>query len=96
MEAGEAEIGNAPYLRLLDFPGERCTASMLWRHLIERMMADDPHHRQWAEPLETILRHGPLARRILRAAGTQPSHPQLQAVYRTLCDCLHDGQLFLP
>lgn len=95
-DAGEAEIGHAPYLRLLDFPGERCTASMLWRHLIERMMADAPHQRQWAEPLETILRHGPLARRILRAAGTQPSRPQLQAVYRALCDCLHDGQLFLP
>lgn len=95
-DAGEAEIGNASYLRLLDFPVERCTAAMLWRHLIERMMADDPRHQHWAEPLETILRHGPLARRILRAAGTQPSRPQLQALYRTLCDCLHDGQLFLP
>ncbi|HYC43468.1 MAG TPA: glutamate-cysteine ligase family protein [Noviherbaspirillum sp.] len=96
-DADEAEIDNGAYLRLLDFPGERCTASALWRHLIERMMADDPRHDQhWTIPLEAILHHGSLARRILRAAGSQPSRPQLQAVYRTLCDCLHNGQPFLP
>jgi glutamate---cysteine ligase / carboxylate-amine ligase len=95
-DADEAEIDNAAYLRLLDFPGERCTAARLWRHLIDRMTADDTQHQQWAEALEIVLRHGPLARRILRAAGDQPSRPQLQAVYRTLCDCLRNGQLFQP
>lgn len=96
-DADEANIDNATYLRLLDFPGNRCTASALWRHLVERMLEDDPRHRQyWAEPLQAILEHGPLARRLLHAAGSQPSRPQLQSVYRALCDCLRAGQLFLP
>jgi len=96
-DAERAEIANAAYLRLLDFPGGRCTAGELWRHLVSRMMAGDPRHVQhWAAPLQTILAHGPLARRLLRAAGATPTHAQLHQVYRRLCDCLQTGQPFLP
>ena len=94
-DAERADIANGMFLRLLDFPGDRCTAGELWQHLIARMMADDPRHEQhWAAPLRHILSHGPLARRILRAAGEQPGRERLQAVYRRLCDCLQAGQLF--
>jgi glutamate---cysteine ligase / carboxylate-amine ligase len=95
-DADQANIDNASYLRLLGFPGERCTAGELWRHLVERGMANDQAHEQyWGAPLKTILDQGPLARRILRAVGSEePSRAQLQAVYHSLCDCLQAGRMF--
>jgi len=41
-----------------------------------------------------MLEHGPLARRILRALGTDHSSTHLQHVYRELCDCLEMGRMF--
>jgi gamma-glutamyl:cysteine ligase YbdK (ATP-grasp superfamily) len=94
-DAEQAQIGNAVYLRLLGLPGTDCTAGELWNALVGRMLADDPRQAQhWGEPLQTILEKGPLARRMLRAAGDDVSPGRLQAVYRELCDCLHDGRMF--
>ncbi|HYD63693.1 MAG TPA: glutamate-cysteine ligase family protein [Noviherbaspirillum sp.] len=94
-DAEQAQIDNAVYLRLLGFLGTDCTAGELWNALVDRMMADDPQQAQhWGEPLQTILERGPLARRILRAVGNGVSPARLQAVYRELCDCLHDGRVF--
>ena len=96
-DADAAVIADGTYLRLLGFPGERCTAGELWRHLIGRMLAGDPQQeRYWGAPLNTILEHGPLARRLLRAAGAEPSREHLASVYGRLCDCLQAGQPFLP
>ena len=95
-DADRAQIDNAAYLRLLGYPGERCTAGALWRHVIGRMMEDDAQHAQhWNEPLQTILEHGPLARRILRAVGDDFSRERLQTVYRELCRCLQEGRMFV-
>ncbi|HJV73042.1 MAG TPA: glutamate-cysteine ligase family protein, partial [Noviherbaspirillum sp.] len=85
-------LDNATYLRLLGFPSSRCEARELWQYLVERMPKDDT--QQWRAPLETILRQGTLARRILRALGDDYSHARLHAVYRKLCDCLHEGRMF--
>lgn len=94
-DAEQTRIDNGMYLGLLGFPGECCTAGELWDYLIDRMMADEPRHAQhWGEPLQTMLESGPLARRILRAVGTDVSRPQLQAVYRDMCDCLQSGSMF--
>jgi glutamate---cysteine ligase / carboxylate-amine ligase len=94
----DAELGGIDdprYLDLLGYPGRECSAGELWRLLIERMLNDDAEHAgQWKEPLQTILRHGPLARRILHAVGGDYSHVRLHAVYRTLCDCLARGRMF--
>jgi hypothetical protein len=43
-----------------------------------------------------MLRHGPLARRILGALGADASRSHLETVYRELCDCLAQGRMFLP
>lgn len=95
-DADAAVIADDAYLALLGYPGSRVTAGELWRHLIETMMAGDRQLAdRWGAPLRTIIEHGPLARRILRAAGEQPSRQQLQSVCRRLCDCLHAGQAFL-
>ncbi|RZI40288.1 glutamate--cysteine ligase [Herbaspirillum sp. HC18] len=95
-DAEQAVIGDARYLHLLGFPGARCTAGELWRNLVARMIAEDAGHAAyWQAPLQTILEHGPLARRILGAIDGDFSHARLQAVYRELCGCLQDGRMFL-
>ncbi|HJV86012.1 MAG TPA: glutamate-cysteine ligase family protein [Noviherbaspirillum sp.] len=93
-EADQTPIDHADYLRLLGFPGERCKANELWRFLVARMM-EDAQAQQWRAPLQTMLDHGPLARRILRAIGGDFSRSRLQAVYGRLCDCLEDGTMFV-
>lgn len=92
-DAEQAEISDAAYLQLLGFPGRRCVARELWRHLIESTLPG--HGQAWQARLELILEHGPLARRILRALGHDFSKARLAAVYRELCDCLDKGQMFL-
>jgi hypothetical protein len=95
-DAERTMIDNAQYLSLLGYPGNRCQASDLWRHLIEPMLADETDDAApWKEPLQTILRHGPLARRILGAVGPDTSRRRLESVYRQLCDCLQEGRMFM-
>ncbi len=94
-DADRAVIDDAGYLRLLGFPGARCAAQELWRHLIdEAFQRDAVSGAAWREPLSAILEQGPLARRILRAAGADCSRARLQAVYAALCDCLEDGRMY--
>ena len=90
-------IEDDAYLHALGWPGPSpCTAGQLWRHLIDEARSRLPAALAFCEDqLETILRHGPLARRILRALGPQPSRSRLAAVYRLLCDCLAAGEMFL-
>lgn len=94
-DAERALIGDAGYLRLLGFPGRRCEARELWRHLLESTLwTRAGEGAAWREPLRVILEQGPLARRILRALGPDWERPRLAAVYRALCDCLAAGRLF--
>jgi glutamate---cysteine ligase / carboxylate-amine ligase len=96
-DADQSVITDTRYLELLGHHGARCSAQELWASLIERMLDDEAEHAgQWKRPLHTILRHGPLARRILRAVGGDVSPARLLQVYRQLCDCLDQGRMFLP
>jgi carboxylate-amine ligase len=90
-DAELALIEDAEYLRLLGFPGSRCEAGELWRHLLETAVGDA---HAWQEPLRLIQQQGPLARRILRAVGADSSRARLEGVYRALCDCLEQGRMF--
>ncbi|HWR77666.1 MAG TPA: glutamate-cysteine ligase family protein [Thiobacillus sp.] len=92
-DADQAVIDDAGYLNLLGFPGRHCQAGELWRHLIEITSLD--RSGQWREPLRVMLEHGPLARRILRAVGSDRSKERLQSVCLDLCDCLEAGRLFV-
>jgi gamma-glutamyl:cysteine ligase YbdK (ATP-grasp superfamily) len=95
VDAEEAVIDDSGYLAVLGFPDPRCNARELWCHLIDEMMRIEVEHvRLWNAPLQRILRHGPLARRIMRAVGADCSRPRLEAVYRELCDCLLHGRMF--
>ncbi len=106
-DADQAIIDDAAYLALLGYPGRQCIARDLWQHLLQTIQRSnrklpDVYHA----PLQTIMEHGPLARRILRAinGNTSGVHLEttpletthLQTIYRQLCDCLQQGRMFLP
>lgn len=94
-DADESWIDNAAYLRLMGFPGNRCTAGELWQHLVATLFWGYLGQRDdWQEALNLILEHGPLARRILRATGSACTRSHLEEVYRQLCDCLTEGKMF--
>lgn len=92
-DGDRALIRDPRYLQLFGWP-ERgaCQARELWQHLIESRLPAEP----WTQPLHHIVRHGPLARRILKAAGANPHRERLGDVYRELAACLADGRLFTP
>ena len=92
--ADRAVIADAGYLDALGAPAHPCLASALWASLAERAARyfDDP---KVLADLNTVLEHGPLARRILRAVGDDYSKEHLRTVYGALCDCLQQGALFL-
>jgi carboxylate-amine ligase len=91
-DAEAAVIDHAAYLRLLGFPDPTCSAGELWHHLIG--VTSPAMSGTWREPLRVLLEHGPLARRILRAAGPGTPKAQLHAIYGVLCDCLEEGRMF--
>ncbi|SEA05712.1 carboxylate-amine ligase [Nitrosospira multiformis] len=95
-DAEQAVIDNVAYLRLMGFPGTDCTAGVLWRHLVEsEMPVESRQGKSCREALQTILREGSLARRILNAIGSDFSRRRLETVYRELCDCLDENRMFL-
>jgi carboxylate-amine ligase len=91
-DAELAVIDDADYLGLLGIPLRRCTAGEVWEHLVERIQRGIP--ASLTDPLMTILRKGPLARRILNALQGDTSHERLAEVYGRLCDCLDRGHQF--
>ncbi len=94
-DAERAVIDDEDYLRRMGFPGTRCAAGELWQHLLEAsLFAQQGAGSIWREPLELILSHGTLARRILEAAGADPTRARLLAICRRLCDCLASGEPF--
>jgi len=91
--ADTALIDDRAYLDALGYPdGGRCRALELWQHLIETLPVPGggrpPHWQLYVE-------QGSLARRITAACGDNPGRDTLAAVYRRLCDCLQQGELFL-
>ncbi|HEY8609276.1 MAG TPA: glutamate-cysteine ligase family protein [Noviherbaspirillum sp.] len=91
-DAEDAVIDDPRYLALLGYPANRCRAGDLWRQLAAPLAQAGP----WSTPLQAILRHGTLSRRILRALGPEPGREAIDEVYRRLCDCLRQGAMFLP
>jgi glutamate---cysteine ligase / carboxylate-amine ligase len=90
-DADAAVIDDVEYLHALGMPTSRCVARDVWRSLL----ADaDGAHAWWRPAIDVILHEGPLARRILRATGSDPDRDRLRATYRALCQCLEDGRMF--
>ena len=91
----EAVITDRDYLRAFGFPGERAAALELWQYLAgEESVANSVANVSPSEYLRTILRHGPLARRILKTLGKDSGRAAIAAVYRSLCEHLSRGEMF--
>jgi glutamate---cysteine ligase / carboxylate-amine ligase len=65
----------------------------LWARLLDADPPEDPAG-EWTDPLETILQHGPLARRLLAAAGSEPGRGDLRRVMGELGRCLDANETF--
>jgi len=95
-EGESAVIRDGRYLSVFGLSRESLTAGELWAHLAGTVMTgatDDD--RATLRALHLILARGTLARRIVRRLGKAPSRERIRTVYRELCDCLSEGQMFL-
>ncbi|MCC7380735.1 MAG: glutamate--cysteine ligase [Deltaproteobacteria bacterium] len=93
LEGESAVISDREYLDALGFPpATRTTAGELWAHLIGS--AGDLLPAVWRPALEPILREGTLARRILRAVGSEARIERIREVYAALAGCLSRGEPF--
>lgn len=59
-----------------------------WRGVAREVLPEIP------PPLNVILEEGPLARRLLRSLGREPSRDRLRDVYAALAGCLERGEMF--
>lgn len=82
------------YLRLLGYPAAACSGRQLWHYLIENLPVAPGIGGTDPGALGHILEQGTLATRLRRAAGAQPSHARLRAVYGELADCLQARRMF--
>ena len=89
-----AIVHDTRFLRAFGLPSSPISAGDLWRYLLETQVAKTPHLGLAMNDLATILEQGCLARRILVAAGRDPSRERLAEVYRRLADCLRYGEVF--
>jgi glutamate--cysteine ligase len=93
VEADSARIVDRDYLGELGYPGSSCRAGELWRFLIDGFAREGLIAAEMLAPLRTILDHGTLARRIIRAVGDDRG--RLHEVYGELCRCLYENALFV-
>ncbi|GMW02537.1 MAG: hypothetical protein AMXMBFR84_36730 [Candidatus Hydrogenedentota bacterium] len=93
--AEDAPIDNREYLNAFGFNGQSATAGELWSHIYKNLVpkcSDD--EVRLLGPVNHILRHGTLSRRIVRAVGGNVNVANLKNVYRSLCECLQRGEQF--
>lgn len=95
IRAGErARIEDAAHLTALGL-NRPLTIGEAWAALRGEVESAAPDllapHR---EELDFLASHGPLARRLLAAAGPDPSRDRLREVYARLADALHQGHPF--
>ncbi len=92
INADQAIICDARYLRQFGIVAESLSAGELWTHLLEQ-------HANEMSPaslqvLKQITRQGCLARRITQALGEKPGQDQLHKIYQQLCTSLASGQIY--
>ena len=90
----QAVIDDKAYVAAFGYPERgRCRAAELWQHLLESM-PPKPAEDGWHDVWQTIIKEGPLARRLLNAIGPAPTAADMYHVYARLCQCLAEGRLF--
>jgi gamma-glutamyl:cysteine ligase YbdK (ATP-grasp superfamily) len=91
----EAVITNDRYLRAIGMASPKATAREVWSHLIQQTIAKEPTWHAFKPQADVLLTKGPLARRLLKALGKDPSAQQITATYRKLSDSLAANSPFI-
>lgn len=96
-DADRALIDEPALLAAFGIKERQCTAGDVWAHLAADLVAarGDEARAWWSPAIETILGHGPLARRILAAVGGDFRREHLRAVYGELARCLAEGRMLM-
>ncbi len=94
-EGERAQIGDADYANAFGM-SPRATVCELWRKLAN----DTADYRKGGAPeveraLDTILVHGSLSTRILKALNGEVTRDSVARIYAKLCDCLESGNMFV-
>ncbi|MGB5419178.1 glutamate-cysteine ligase family protein [Algibacter sp.] len=84
-------VSNLEYLNLFQIE-QACTVQDIWKQLFKLVKSQiDPSHHH---AIETILKHGTLSTRILKAIDKNYSEDNIKKAYTRLAGCLHDNKLF--
>jgi len=92
--ADEGVVDNQGFLEIFSFPDRKCSGSEFWQYLREAVVFEDEGNPTLTLALDHILRMGPLARRMIRATGKDVKRSHLEEVFRRLCACLEEGEMF--
>lgn len=94
LDAEETQIHNS-YLAVWGIQDKSVNARELWRYIGEQLRrARSPHSALWQQHFDYLLEYGPLARRILRRTGENPSTQVLYQTYQALTQRLSSGTIF--
>lgn len=91
----QAEVTEPEIRRVLGISQDAVTLGDVWAQLLDSDPPEDPA-REWTDALETIMRDGPLARRMLKLSGPEPRLTDLRRVADALCSCLTENRPLRP
>ena len=95
-DADQSVIYDRQYLNALGLQSLQPTATEVWSELLTCMVQhpfDEPLSATTISIMKTILRQGPLARRITNTVDHKID--RLPVVYSRLCECLQQGKMFV-
>jgi gamma-glutamyl:cysteine ligase YbdK (ATP-grasp superfamily) len=87
----QAEVTEPEILGVLGLPRRAMPLGQAWSHILDIDPVEDSDD-EWTAALETILRDGPLARRMLAASGPEPTSADIRRTAQALCSCLEDDR----
>jgi gamma-glutamyl:cysteine ligase YbdK (ATP-grasp superfamily) len=91
----EALVCDAEFLAAWGLPAARALqVKEIWQELLGRVHMQ-PGQTELFQDAKLTVQQGPLARRIRRTLGPEPSRDALRRVYLQLCDCLRRNERFV-
>lgn len=92
--ADQAPIRNKKYLAMFGYENGDTTAGEIWAHLLAEARKANEDPPEIYNPIDAIVKEGPLARRILRALEPPTNREKLKSIYGRMCDCLAQNKMF--
>jgi len=92
----EATIDHDDYLKVFGYPTKGpIKAQELWRHITDDLLKAATYPiSSYQREVDALVRHGCLARRLVKALGPQPDAERIHGVYGQLCHLLPLGGSF--